>query len=125
MASILSTSSQARSSFPSDLLRVHEMENKNSDSVFWHSRFQMLTLDSLLWALPGQEGASAMKISDLLDFLKNRMRPSHIYQPVLVRTLVDAGGAATIRQLAQALLLQDESQIYLYWLRPSKQTHDH
>ena len=52
MASILSTSSQARSSFPSDLLRVHEMENKNSDSVFWHSRFQMLTLDSLLWALP-------------------------------------------------------------------------
>jgi len=66
-----------------------------------------------------------MQISDLLDFLKNRMRPSHIYQPVLVRTLVDAGGATTIRQLAQALLLQDESQIYLYWLRPSKQTHDH
>jgi hypothetical protein len=35
-----------------------------------------------------------MKISELLDFLKNRMRPSHIYQPVLIRTLVDAGGTA-------------------------------
>jgi hypothetical protein len=42
------------------------------------------------------------------------MQPSHVYQPVLVRTLVDAGGAATIRQLAQALLLQDESQILYY-----------
>jgi ATP adenylyltransferase len=44
-----------------------------------------------------------MKIYDLLDFLKNRMKPSHIYQPVLIRTLVDTGGSATIRQLAQAL----------------------
>ena len=49
-----------------------------------------------------------MKISELLDFLKKRMRPSHIYQPVLIRTLVDAGGTATIRQLAQALLVQEE-----------------
>ena len=55
-----------------------------------------------------------MKISELLDFLKNRMKPSHIYQPVLIRTLVDAGGTATIRQLAQALLVQDESQILYY-----------
>jgi ATP adenylyltransferase len=55
-----------------------------------------------------------MKIGDLLDFLRNRMRPSHIYQPVLIKTLVDCGGTATIRQLAQALLLQDESQILYY-----------
>jgi hypothetical protein len=58
-----------------------------------------------------------MKISELLDFLENRMKPSHIYQPVLIRALVDAGGTATIRQLAPALLVQDESQILYYECR--------
>ncbi len=39
---------------------------------------------------------------------------SHVYQPVLIRSLVDAGGHATIRQLAQASLIQDESQLLYY-----------
>jgi hypothetical protein len=38
------------------------------------------------------------------------MRPSHIYQPVLIKTLVDCGETATIPQLAQALLLQNAEE---------------
>lgn len=55
-----------------------------------------------------------MKYEDLVDFLENRMRMGHIYQPLLIRSLVDSGGIATIRQLAQAFLAQDESQIIFY-----------
>jgi diadenosine tetraphosphate (Ap4A) HIT family hydrolase len=38
----------------------------------------------------------------------------HVYQPVLIRALVDAGGTATVRQLAQAFLLQDEAELQEY-----------
>jgi ATP adenylyltransferase len=50
----------------------------------------------------------------LIDFIENRMRMSHIYQPLLIRSLVDSGGSATVRQLAQAFLIQDESQLLYY-----------
>ena len=39
---------------------------------------------------------------------------SHIYQPLLLRILVEAGGTATIRQLAHGFLAQDESQLHFY-----------
>ena len=39
----------------------------------------------------------------------------------LCSSLVDAGGAATLRQLAQALVLQDESQL-LFYEKPSTRT---
>jgi ATP adenylyltransferase len=42
------------------------------------------------------------------------MSMSHVYQPFLIRALVDAGGAATLRQLAQVFLSQDESQLLYY-----------
>jgi hypothetical protein len=51
-----------------------------------------------------------MTFEDLIDFLDHRMSMSHIYQPLLIRALADSGGTATIRQLAQSFLLQDESQ---------------
>lgn len=55
-----------------------------------------------------------MKYEELIDFIENRMRMSHIYQPLLIRDLVDSGGSATIRQLATAFLVQDESQLLYY-----------
>jgi len=55
-----------------------------------------------------------MTLSDLLQFLRQGIRMSHIYQPVLIRTLLDSGGYCTRRQLAIALLMQDESQIEYY-----------
>ncbi|MBP1687699.1 MAG: hypothetical protein H6Q33_3842 [Deltaproteobacteria bacterium] len=55
-----------------------------------------------------------MTYDELIDFLERKMRMSHIYQPLLIRTLVDAGGAATLRQLAHAFVAQDESQLRFY-----------
>ena len=52
--------------------------------------------------------------TEVFIFLKKRMKPSHIYQPVMIKTLIDCGGSATVRQIAQAFLLQDESQIQYY-----------
>lgn len=55
-----------------------------------------------------------MTFDQLIDFLENRMSMSHIYQPLLIRSLVDAGRTATLRQLAQVFLAQDESQLLFY-----------
>lgn len=55
-----------------------------------------------------------MTFEQLIDFLTNKMKMSHIYQPLLVRSLVDAGGSATLRQLATYFLIQDESQLLYY-----------
>jgi len=55
-----------------------------------------------------------MNYEQLRAFLSAKMRLSHIYQPLLVRSLIDAGGTATIRQLALTFLSQDESQIRYY-----------
>ncbi len=42
------------------------------------------------------------------------MRMSHIYQPLLIRTLVDSDGVATSRDIALEFLKYDESQIQYY-----------
>jgi ATP adenylyltransferase len=55
-----------------------------------------------------------VNVDDLIDFIERKMRMSHVYQPLLVRTLAEAGGAATLRQLALAFLAADEAQIRWY-----------
>jgi ATP adenylyltransferase len=55
-----------------------------------------------------------MTYQELIDFLEHKMSMSHVYQPLLVRALVDVGGVATVRQLAQVFLVQDESQLLYY-----------
>jgi len=55
-----------------------------------------------------------MSPGELIEYVKRRMRMSHVYQPLLIRALGQAGGTATVRQLAVALLLEDESQIRYY-----------
>jgi len=52
--------------------------------------------------------------NELVTFLTKTMRMSHVYQPLLIRSLVDAGGSATLHQLAQSFLVQDESQLLYY-----------
>ncbi len=42
------------------------------------------------------------------------MHLSHVYQPLLIEALLDAGGIATLRQLASVFALFDESQIIYY-----------
>ena len=65
----------------------------------------------------GTVGAVRVKIMNfksLLGFILKKMTMSHIYQPILIRALVQSGGRATVRQLAQVLLLEDESQLLFY-----------
>jgi len=61
-----------------------------------------------------------MKAEELLDFVEHRMRMSHVYQPLLIRSLLDAGGLATLRQLAVEFARFDEAQIRYYQDRITK-----
>ena len=45
-------------------------------------------------------GSQLLSFEELRDFITSRMRLSHIYQPLLIKTLVESGGVATVRQLA-------------------------
>ncbi len=38
-----------------------------------------------------------MDFGQLVGFIENRMHMSHVYQPLLIRSLVAAGGTATLR----------------------------
>ena len=55
-----------------------------------------------------------MNFSDLKDFLINRMRMSHIYQPVMLMTFLKNGGVASVESLAKDLLINDQSQMGYY-----------
>ena len=55
-----------------------------------------------------------MNYQDLVDFVENRMRMSHVYQPVMIQTLLLKGGQATEREVAEAILTNDASQIEYY-----------
>lgn len=57
---------------------------------------------------------SKVNFEELKDFLENRMRLSHIYQPLLIKSLIESGGSSTVRQLALRFLAEDESQIMYY-----------
>jgi ATP adenylyltransferase len=63
---------------------------------------------------------NALPVSELEEFIKRGMRMSHVYQPLLIRALIDSGGVATVRQLALELLQADESQIIFYENRIKK-----
>jgi ATP adenylyltransferase len=60
-----------------------------------------------------QRGAY-VTFNELVEFIEQKMAMSHVYQPALIRALISAGGSATLRQLAQAFLCEDESQLIYY-----------
>ena len=55
-----------------------------------------------------------MDHAELVSFIETKMSMQHIYQPLLIKTLIECGGSATIRQLAKAVLDFDEPQIRYY-----------
>ena len=56
----------------------------------------------------------ASSFEHLRDFIRKRMRMSHIYQPVMIKELLQSGGKASIRNIAAAFLSRDESQLEYY-----------
>ena len=56
----------------------------------------------------------------IIEFVRERMRMSRGYQSLLIRPLVRAGASAILRQLATALLVEDESQLLYYEERIKK-----
>ena len=55
-----------------------------------------------------------MTFDDLADFIENRMRMSHVYQPVMLMRLLTNRGRASVRDIARSILLHDDSQIEYY-----------
>jgi diadenosine tetraphosphate (Ap4A) HIT family hydrolase/5-methylcytosine-specific restriction endonuclease McrA len=55
-----------------------------------------------------------MQFEELVAFLEHGMRMSHIYQPVMLRVLLNQGGRASREEIARALLNEDRSQLEYY-----------
>ncbi len=53
-------------------------------------------------------------VKQLREFISKKMAMSHIYQPVMLRTLISKGGVATTREIAAAFLGKDASQLEYY-----------
>jgi len=53
----------------------------------------------------------SLTVAELVDFIENKMRMSHIYQPLLIQSLVESGGQATLRELAVKFLTEEEAEI--------------
>lgn len=50
----------------------------------------------------------------LRTFISQRMRMSHLYQPLMLKTLIENSGWASLRAIAATFLAHDESQIEYY-----------
>src|ERR1700761_8016666 len=50
----------------------------------------------------------------LRDFVVAKMRTQHVYQPVMLKTLLENSGRATTRQIAAAFLALDQTQLDSY-----------
>src|SRR6516162_3020181 len=55
-----------------------------------------------------------MKYAELEDFIENRMRMSHVYQPVMLMALLGRGGRSSTEEIAKTILQHDDSQIEYY-----------
>ena len=55
-----------------------------------------------------------MNAEKVEEFINTKMRLSHVYQPLLIRCLLDSGGHATIRQLAMEFSKEDEAILRSY-----------
>lgn len=105
------------------------------ESFLTGATFQARMIDTVLFGLPYHSdlqggagsypctaywrGVERMSVSSasfdlLLEFLSSRMRMSHIYQPLMLKMLIQNGGWASTRDIAASFLTQDDSQIDYY-----------
>lgn len=55
-----------------------------------------------------------MSYKKLEDFIQNKMRMSHIYQPVFIKELIKHNGSVSLQKIAQVFLSYDKSQQEYY-----------
>ncbi len=55
-----------------------------------------------------------MKYENLVDFIEHRMRMAHIYQPVMLLSLLKNKGQSSVKEIAQDILGYDQSQNEYY-----------
>jgi diadenosine tetraphosphate (Ap4A) HIT family hydrolase/5-methylcytosine-specific restriction endonuclease McrA len=55
-----------------------------------------------------------LNFKELQDYLEKQMKMQHIYQPVMIRTLLKSKNVATVETIAKAFLQDDKSQIDYY-----------
>lgn len=58
-----------------------------------------------------------LSFEQLQTFIREQMRMSHVYQPVMLQALLQKGGAASTEDIAKALLGYDRSQVEYYEIR--------
>ena len=54
---------------------------------------------------------SKNSLDSFLEFIEHDMRMSHIYQPLLIRMLVESGGESTLRDLALRFVMFNEAEL--------------
>jgi hypothetical protein len=55
-----------------------------------------------------------MNFDELKQFINEKMQMQHVYQPVMIKTLLELGNKASVREIAESFLKLDESQIDYY-----------
>lgn len=55
-----------------------------------------------------------MDYAELLDFIENGMSMTHVYQPIMLETLLNNGGTASAQQVASKFLSSDPAQLDYY-----------
>ena len=55
-----------------------------------------------------------MDFKTLEHFIKKKMKMTHIYQPLMIRTLLSSNNTATVEDIARAFVNSDPSQLEYY-----------
>ena len=65
-----------------------------------------------------------MNFKKLNDYVEGKGKPkmtmAHIYQPVMIKALIQSNGKSTARKIAKEFLAKDESQIDYYTEKTKK-----
>ena len=61
--------------------------------------------------------SSNLSFQQLETYIREQMRMSHVYQPVMLQVLLEKSGAASTEDVAKALLSYDRSQVEYYEIR--------
>ena len=57
-----------------------------------------------------------MDFGELEEFIRHKMKMTHIYQPLMIKTLLESGDSATAEDIARGFLNEDKAQLEYYTL---------